>query len=194
MFLLQKTRKNLTLRIVLASIAMAVIVMLPGSIMAQEPAQPAEPVQEFPYAPEYLLRFFDANQEISRLNRATQDKLNQTVAERNLTMERFNQIARASQIGELQVGVFTEEEIAAFNDVAPKVTNIQREMVEARKTALDAKNLTLEKYQEILADFRQNQALQEHVRNLLRERARQAAREAREREQQQQQQAAPQGQ
>lgn len=170
---------------VVMAVVLAIFIFLPSSIMAQEPAPQVQPVQEFPYAPEYLLRFFDANQVISRLNRETQERLNQTVTEKNLTMERFNQIARAAQIGELQVGVFTEEEISAFNEVAPMITTIQREMVEARKIALDAKNLTLEKYQEILADFRQNQPLQEHVRNLLRERARQAAREARDREQQQ---------
>jgi len=184
-----------TFHTVFMAVVLAILTFLPSSIVAQEPAPEVQPVQEFPYAPEYLLRFFDANQKISRLNRETQERLNQTVAEKNLTMERFNQIASAAQIGELEVGVFTEEEISAFNEVAPKITSIQRELVEARKTALDAKNLSLEKYQKILADFRQNQALQEHVRNLLRERARQAAREAREREQQQtQQQTPPQGQ
>lgn len=195
MYLFRKITHTGTFHTFFMAVVLAIFIFLPSSMVAQEPAPQVQPVQEFPYAPEYLLRFFDANQEISRLNRATQDRLNQTVAERNLTMERFNQIARAAQIGELQVGVFTEEEIAAFNEVAPKITTIQREMVEARKIALDAKDLTLEKYQEILADFRQNQALQEHVRNLLRERARQAAREARDREQQQtQQQTPPQGQ
>ncbi|HAJ99596.1 MAG TPA: hypothetical protein DCM62_06190 [Bacteroidales bacterium] len=175
-------------------LAMVSLVISPKIMQGQEPAQPAQPVQEFPFSPEHLLNFFDANQKISPLNRTTQERINQTVAERNLSMERFNQIARASQIGELANGIFTEAEIAAFNEAAPLVTAIQREMQDTMRSLLDAENLTMEKYQQILGEFRANQALQEHVRNLLRERARQAAREAREREQQLQQQQPPQSQ
>lgn len=144
--------------------------------------QTEEPKKEFKYSNEDLLKFFDANQELSVLQRETQERINQVVVGSGLTMERFNQIVRSSQAGPLQEGQYPENEVAAFNTAAPQVTAVQRNMQAMLSTTLSEAGLSTELYQEILKEFRSSQELQEHVRELLRERARQAAREARQRE------------
>jgi len=177
---LLKTRMSLVARVAIAVLIVAL--SLPISTMGQEPAEPA---QVFPFSAEMLLNFFDANQRISALNKETQESIESTAAEKGITLERFNQIARASQIGELQAGSFSDVEIATFNALAPKITEIQRKMQSTMQAILAEKELLQEEYQTVMKEFRTNQALQEHLRELLRERARQAAREARQRELQQ---------
>ncbi|HSV87398.1 MAG TPA: hypothetical protein VLH61_02025 [Bacteroidales bacterium] len=176
-----KTRNPLGKRLAIAALS----VFLSALSLTALGQDPVEPPQVFPFSNELLLKFFDSNQRISVLNRETQEKLQSTVAEHGMTFERFNQIARATQIGELQAGMFTDAEIATFNILAPIITSIQRDLQLTTQAVLLEIGISSEDYQAVLGEFRVNQALQEHMRELLRERARQAAREAREREQQQ---------
>lgn len=155
------------------------IALIPAVSIGQ---QTEEPKKEFKYSNEDLLKFFDANQELSVLQRETQERINEVVVGSGLTMDRFNQIVKATQAGPLQEGQYPENELNAFNTAAPQVTEVQRNMQAMLSATLTEAGLTSDLYQEILKEFRSSPELQEHVRELLRERARQAAREARERE------------
>jgi hypothetical protein len=145
-------------------------------------------VKVFRFADEQLLGFFDANQDLSALQRETQEKIATTVADHGLTMERFNQIANAARIGALQGGTFSPEEIEAFNTVAPQVTDIQRNMQQMFPMILQEYGLTTDLYQEILTEFRQDRDMQAYVSDLARERAIEAIREERRREREREQQ------
>ncbi len=137
---------------------------------------------EFDYADETLLTFFDANQEVSALQRSTQERMTETTEDHGLTRERFDQIARAAEIGALQGGNFSSEEIDAFNQAAPHVTQIQREMQGMLPVIIEDHGMAMDKYREILNEFRQDQELQEYVLHLARERAREKILEERRRE------------
>lgn len=137
---------------------------------------------EFDYEDETLLTFFDANQEVSALQRSTQERITETTEDHGLTRERFDQIARAAQIGALQGGNFSNEEVDAFNQAAPHVTQIQREMQEMVQVIIADHEMEMDKYREILNEFRQDQELQQYVSHLARERARQKILEERRRE------------
>ncbi len=137
---------------------------------------------EFDFEDETLLVFFDANQEVSALQRSTQERISETTEEHGLTRERFDQIARAAQIGALQGGNFSSEEIDAFNQAAPHVTQIQREMQEMVQVIIADHEMEMDKYRDILNEFRQDQELQEYVSYLARERAREKILEERRRE------------
>jgi hypothetical protein len=145
-------------------------------------------VKVFRFADEQLLGFFDANQDLSALQRETQEKIATTVADHGLTMERFNQIANAARIGALQGGTFSPEEIEAFNTVAPQVTDIQRNMQQMFPMILQEYGLTTDLYQEILTEFRQDRDMQAYVSDLARERAIEAIREERRKEREREQQ------
>jgi len=138
-----------------------------------------ENVITFPYEDDQLLAFFDSNREISSLQRETQEKIEETLSNYNLTSERFGQIGRAAQIGALAGGTFSQEEIDAFNTAAPQVTVIQREQQTKMQSLLAKKGLSTQLYQEIMNEFRRDQQLQEYVRDLARERAIELVREER---------------
>ena len=128
-------------------------------------------VNTFPFEDDKLLAFFDSNREISSLQRESQEKMQETLKKYNLTPERFGQIGRASQIGALSGGTFTQEEIDAFNNAAPQVTVIQKEQQSMMQALLAEKGLSTQLYQEIMNEFRKSKDLQAYVSNLARERA-----------------------
>lgn len=142
-------------------------------------ADDPEEAPKFRFSDESLLGFFDANQEISVIQREIQERIVAAVEKNGLTPERFRQIGSAAQIGALDTGTFTAEEIAAFNTTAPAVTAIQRDQQSMMQELLRENGLTTQQYQEIIQEFRQNQDLQAYVRDLARERALEAAREER---------------
>lgn len=147
------------------------------------------PVEEekpsFRFDDDQLIAFFDANQEISVVQKEIAGKITETIEKHGLTPERFRQIGSAAQIGALDGGSFTPEEIEAFNTVAPLVTGIQREQQSMVQALLAEKGMTTQQYQEIINDFRQDQNLQAYVRELVRERAIEEVREERRRQREQ---------
>lgn len=175
-----------TTGVIIASILFAVTFIFIQPVNAvSNPPQNGETEEEektFRFENEVLLNFFDANQEISQLQRQTQERMAETVGQLGLTLERFNQIARANQIGALQGGAFTDEEINAFNQLGPQISQIQREQQTMVTTILQEKGFSTTSYQEVLNEYRTDQDLQTHVRELLRERRRQEILEERRRE------------
>lgn len=175
-----------TTGVIIASILFAVTFIFVQPVNAvSNPPQNGETEEEektFRFENEVLLNFFDANQEISQLQRQTQERMAETVGQLDLTLERFNQIARANQIGALQGGAFTDEEINAFNQLGPQISQIQREQRTMITTLLEEKGFSTTSYQEVLNEYRTDQDLQTHVRELLRERRRQEILEERRRE------------
>ncbi len=151
---------------------------------AQEEEKEEDPWADadFPFEDEILLVFFDTNQEISALQRSTNERINETLEQFGLTRQRFDQIGRASQMGLLQDGAFSNEEIEAFNQVAPQVTEIQREMQGMVQMIVQEYDMTMNEYREILNAFRQDQELQQYVSHLARERARERILEERRQE------------
>ncbi len=138
--------------------------------------------QEIKYRDVDLISFVKANREISTLRREVNEEINDLVEDHGLTMERFNQIARASQIGALEDAGFSSEDIDAFNTVAPQVTELRREMRGVMQGILQEKELSQELYQEILADYRQDSEMQAFVQELMRERRREEAFQKRKKE------------
>jgi hypothetical protein len=108
------------------------VLVAPVNVFADND-KPEEEEEEttFRFEDESLLNFFDANRQLSELNGQTQGKMAEVASEHGLTLERFNQIARANQIGALQGGSFTDDEVEAFIALGPKISQIQREQQQA---------------------------------------------------------------
>lgn len=166
------------------------VITFPVAVSAQETEEEEEEEEEvdpwadkeFPFEDEVLLVFFDANQEVSAVNRQTQERIMETVEEYGLTHERFQQIARAQQIGALQDGAFSSEEVEAFNQAAPYVTNMQRENQNMMQMIVEEYDMSMQEYRAILMEFRRDRELQQYVSHLARERAREKILEERRRE------------
>ncbi len=176
--------KKLSSVVTMVLFAIAFMFAAPVNIFADEPENGEEEKEEitFRFSDEELVRFFDTNRELSELNRATQERMTEACAEHNITLERFNQIARANQIGALQGGAFTDAEVEAFIELGPRISQIQREQQQLIQERIEEMGFTPQSYQEILSEYRGDQDLQAHVRELLRERRRQEILEERRRE------------
>ncbi len=175
-------KHNITIFFSAFLLIFALIFALPQGAIASNDEPEEEEEVTFRFSEEELLNFFDANQEISAMQREMQGRMAETVQQHDMTLERFNQIARANQIGALQAGTFSDEEINAFNVLGPQISQIQREQQASIPLILEDKGFTTESYQEILNDYRTDEQLQAHVRELLRERRRQEILEERRRE------------
>ncbi len=162
--------------------AFVFVLVAPVNVYADNDKPKEEEENNFPFENEVLINFFDANRSLSELNRETQEKMAETVQEHGLTLERFNQIARANQIGALQGGSFTDEEVEAFSTVGPEISKIQKSQQQEIPARLQEYGFTTESYQEVLTEYRKDEALQSHVRELLRERRKQEILEERRRE------------
>jgi hypothetical protein len=178
---MNSSKQKMTISSAILFLAFTLVFALPFNAFSTFD-EPEEEEETFRFSQEQLLNFFDANQEISAMQREMQQKMTETVEKHDLTLERFNQIARASQIGALTVGTFTDDEINAFNQVGPQISQIQREQQGMVGKILEEKGFTTTLYQEILTDYRRDENLQAHVRDLLRERRKQEILEERRRE------------
>jgi len=169
----------------ISTLFMFAFALLSATVNAsQPPDNPEENIQKpvFRFTDELLMNFFDTNRELSELNKEMQDKIAEAANAHNLTLERFNQISNANRMGALQTGNFTEAEVEAFNTLGPQISQIQREQQQLVQEKLQQKGFTSQSYQEILSEYRTDQYLQGHVRELLRERRRQEILEERRRE------------
>lgn len=168
--------------------AFTLVFIEPSVIQAQETNEEAEEEndpwadKDFPYEDDVLLTFFDANQEVSAITRQSNEKLQETVEAFDLTYERFQQIFRASQMGALQNGVFSTEEVEAFNAAAPEVSSIQRETQDMIRMVVEEYDMSMQDYRSILMEFRRDRELQQYVSHLARERAKEKILEERRRE------------
>lgn len=164
--------------------AAALFVNAPVFSQTEEAPEAEEQTREFAHSDEELIAFFDINQQISVHQKETQQKIAEAAQTGGLTLERFNQIARAAQIGAMDQ--FSQEEITAFNEVAPKVTEIQRGLQGQIQATIVDHGLSPDKYQQIIADYRSDPELQQYVKELLTERARQRILEERKRQKEEQ--------
>ncbi len=181
-----KTASNFLFAFFMATV---LVIALPSNSHGQEAGEEAEEEEtdpwadkDFPFEDEVLLTFFDANQEVSAVNRQSNEQIQETVESFDLTHERFQQIFRASQMGALQDGAFSSEEIEAFNAAAPMVTSIQRETQETVRMLVEEYDMSMQEYRSILMEFRRDRELQQYVSHLARERAREKILEERRRE------------
>lgn len=184
--IVKKRTSNFTLSAILFALLIAFTAFTGNSLQAQEPEAENETDTvevSFPYSDDKLLNFFDANQAMSEARRGFQEQMAETVAKEGLTLQRFQQIANANKIGALQGGAFSEEEIQAFNTLGPQISAIQKAMRDRNSQIVVEKGFESPmKYQEILNEYRRDEALRSYVNDLLRERRKQEILEERRKE------------
>ncbi len=187
MTLIETHVKNISRFLMILLMTAGMIIVLPMTSQAQETNEEQEETdpwadKDFPYSDDVLLTFFDVNQEVSVINRQSNEQIQELVESFGLSHERFQQIFRASQMGALQNGVFSTEEIESFNAAAPAVTQQQRETQSMVQMIVEEYEMTMQEYRAILMEFRRDRDLQQYVSHLARERAREKILEERRRE------------
>lgn len=159
-----------------SGIIVSVMFLMASSLFAQQASEEAAYQPRF--SDQQLFGFFDANQKISNIQKSGNEEIESLLTSKGLTQQRFQEISRGQERGILSS--FSDEEVSAFNEVGAAVTQMQNQIQENIQTALAEENLTFDKYQEILGEYRKDAELQQYVRGILRDRARERARAERE--------------
>ncbi len=157
---------------VFLKVILAVLVFTTISVSAQEVTE--TPVYQPKFTDEELFSFFDTNKKISVIQRNGNEEINQMLAAKGLTFQRFQEISKAQETGLLTS--FSEAEIEAFNAIGPTVSQKQNQIQEQVQATMTEFNISNEKYQEVLNEYRADAELQQYTKNILTERAKARAR------------------
>ncbi|CAM3433229.1 DUF4168 domain-containing protein [Pontibacter korlensis] len=150
--------------------ALAMATMCFGSAaLAQEAATPDGTAQEQTqqYTDEELQQFVDANTSVTEIQKASRDTMVAVIEDNDLTLARFNELAKAHRAQKLDEVAENTEEIAAFSNAAQEVVKLQPETREKIQQAIEAKGLTREKYDALMKAYKEDPAVQEQIRKLV---------------------------
>ncbi len=126
-----------------------------------------EQQDEAKFSDDELRKFINANTVAVELQKEGRQAVVDAIEEANLTLDRFNELAKANRSKTLDEVAENKEEIKAFGDVVRKVVKIQPDTKQKIAKAITDEGLTLEKYESILAAFQEDLAVQTKVKLLL---------------------------
>ncbi|ARS37177.1 DUF4168 domain-containing protein [Pontibacter actiniarum] len=139
-----------------------------GAAMAQQttpPAQQGQTQQNFTDAE--LQQFADASARLMAVQQEGEKKMMGILQEENLSIDKFNEMAQAHQQQQLDQVEATTEEKAAFNKAAQRMIEMQPEMQKNVEAAIQKDGMSLDKYEQIMIAYRQNEALQQRVNEMM---------------------------
>ncbi|MCC9134835.1 DUF4168 domain-containing protein [Pontibacter silvestris] len=114
-----------------------------------------------------LEQFIEANKKATTIQKENQQEMISAIEGENLTVDRFNEIAKAHQQQKTDELGATPEEMASFNKAAQQVVEMQPAAKEEVEQAVQEEGLTMEKYEEILTAFNQDPEVKTRVQQLL---------------------------
>ncbi|MDX5422426.1 MAG: DUF4168 domain-containing protein [Hymenobacteraceae bacterium] len=131
----------------------------------QTETQQAQGPQEFSDAE--LESFIKANTSATEIQKASRDSIVAALEEENLTLERFNELAKAHRQKQLEEVAEGPDEIASFSSAAQQIVKIQPETKEKTQQAIEEEGLTVERYEAIMKAYQEDPAVQAKVRQLV---------------------------
>ncbi|MEJ8801335.1 DUF4168 domain-containing protein [Pontibacter sp. H249] len=114
-----------------------------------------------------LKQFAEASARLMEVQKSGEQKMMKILEEEKLGVDKFNEMAQAHQQQKLAEANATPEEMAAFNKAAQRMMEMQPEMQKEVETAIQKDGMTLEKYEQIMVAYRQDQALQERINKMM---------------------------
>jgi len=132
-------------------------------IQQQEPAQTAE------FSDQDLQQFADASARLMVVQQEGEQTMMNILQEEKLSVEQFNEMAKAHQDQKLSEVQATPEEMAAFNKAAQRMVEMQPEFQQDLEEAIQQDGMTLEKFEQIMLAYQQNQSVQQRVDKLMQE-------------------------
>ncbi|OKL39719.1 DUF4168 domain-containing protein [Pontibacter flavimaris] len=121
------------------------------------------------YAEEDLRKFVDANTSVTDIQKASRDTMVAVIEENSLTLERFNELAKAHRAKKLEEVAEGPEEISAFSNAAQEVVKLQPENKEKIEAAVQEHGLTMEKYTALMKAYKDDPEVQNQVRKIVAE-------------------------
>lgn len=144
-------------------LAATLVLGAPAAAMAQEQAAPA-PAQAAPIevSETQIDSFVSAYQAIQTIQQSVQADLVAAVEAEGLTVDDYNTIAEAQQSPETVTEV-APDQAAQFAAATEQVSTLREEARMEMQAAIEAENLSIEEFEQILAQAQQDPDLQQAI-------------------------------
>lgn len=119
------------------------------------------------FSDQELQSFADAVVEVMAIQQQGQGEMIEVIEEKEMTVERFNEINMQAQQVELEEIELEDGEMEVFLELLAKIEEIQIGLEEVLIESIEENGLTIEKYEEIMTAYQQDPELQQRVQQLL---------------------------
>ena len=124
------------------------------AVKAQEIPVPAEVNEDF--SEEDYAKFVKINKELIPIQQEAEGEMVKAIADKDLDVDRFQELAQAQQSGNITAVTDNPEEIAKFNEAGQKVLEVQQKAQEDIKKKIGENQMELQKFQEISIAYNQS--------------------------------------
>ncbi|WP_439881870.1 DUF4168 domain-containing protein [Pontibacter sp. MBLB2868] len=132
---------------------------------ATPPAQEQQDALKFSDAE--LKKFIEVNGTVTELQKEGRQAMVSAIKDANLTVDRFNALAKAHRQDQLKEVAENKEEIDAFIAAAKSLAEVQPETKKKIESAIEEADLTVEKYESIMEAFQEDPAVETRIKVLL---------------------------
>lgn len=138
-----------------------------GQAAFATPVIPAQQEQGAGFSNEDLQKFIEANTAVTEIKKENRTAMVEAIEEQGLSLERFNELAKAHRSKKLNDVAEGPEEIGSFSEAAQVIAKMQPEVKTKVSEAVEAEGLTMEQYNSIMKAYQSNPAVQEQIRKIL---------------------------
>jgi hypothetical protein len=160
----EKIKGILVTASIIASLSIA-----PAAIAQQVTPQPKQsPQQETgDFSNTELQQFVKANERAFVVQQESEKKMMGIIEEEKISLERFNEIAKAHQEQKAEEVQASKEEVEAFTKAAQRIVELQPEIHQNMVRAIEQDGLSVETFEKIMVAYQQDPTLQAKVQKLL---------------------------
>lgn len=151
-----------------AALILGATLAAPAAMAQQATPQPQQ-AQPQNFSDADLQQFADASARLMTVQQEGEKAMMGILEEEKLSVEKFNQMAQAHQQQKLAEVEATPEEMAAFNNAAQRMMEMQPTLQQDLEAAIQQDGMTLEKFEQIMMAYRQDQAVQQRIDLLMQE-------------------------
>ncbi|UCS94122.1 DUF4168 domain-containing protein [Echinicola marina] len=114
-------------------------------------------------------KFVDINVAIIPVQQEMQGKMVKAIEDEGLEINRFQELARAQQSGNIQDASDDPAELAKFNQAGQKVMEMQKDVQVKVQEMIEEEALSVQKFQQISMAYNQDQKVKEKIDALMQE-------------------------
>ncbi len=139
--------------------------LVAGSVFAQ--GQQMQPQQPDSISDEELESFAHVTNEVQKINQESQKKVQSLLEDKDMDMQRFQQIMMSKQNPQMADSVeVTEEEQKTIDNLQPKLMEMQQDSRQKMMTAMQENDLNPQRFQAIMRAVQSDQAVAQRFQRI----------------------------
>ncbi|MFD2514967.1 DUF4168 domain-containing protein [Pontibacter locisalis] len=153
----------------IAAAALMASMIFGQTAFAQDTAAPQTQEQQadLKFSDAELEKFIEVNGKVVEIEKEGRQAMVTAIKDADLTVDRFNELAKAHRQDKLKEVAKDEAEVDAFVAAAKSLAEVQPETKKKVEEAIQEAELTVEKYDEIMTAFQKDPAVETRIKVLL---------------------------